>query len=689
MAISQLISSYESHLASLKEDIENFPLSISEVDIINDPNIKLPEAKTFDENDLTQLSLTQLNTKVQELDDNLFKLDKLWYINGYIQEINSMIESEDQVEMFKLEQIVNDLKKLSTSLEQLDETLIIKTSLIKEFDLLLEKFRLLLTEEFQNFLPNEFSFILKQVNDLEYFGLITIIEEYDKTFYDNMFLKMLFQDLKIKWDRIIDKVINYTNYIELTSSEKNAYNLVLRPSSGFGEQYFESLANFIQFLNIIKAPGVGNYFSSKISNDLTNRLAENINILIHNENSNQSDILIDELESLIRLAKESNWNILRNLNSTTKIQHKLNEIYLDWVTDKYIDRIRLLANGNFQDFTDDLQERIKLEPKLEPKNNNNVVKSSEDNWNEEWPDEEEEDGWEEEVKLDEEDDWGWKSDEDEENKNSKKEENPELKVKISKVPDEIIKIIQEYNDVSKNNNKNHHLVTAVKSIALGKYPNMTKSFLLLNDFEYLSEKLENPVFAEFATSIWNQTLFQITNNFKMILASIDLSHDQYYQSLDDYELDDENLNRLSSIYKLLTDLIESDLGYTNFTMFRSLIVNAIDLINYTLINRIILMDDISEFQSLKFTKLFDQLNNITVPFLYNIKCTKEDIASYNKQSNLVFLVNNHLKDIMERFYQGELFDFETNELINVLKSIFIKSELRDGYIKEIIETRNL
>ncbi|CQB90288.1 Retrograde transport protein Dsl1 C terminal [Chlamydia trachomatis] len=44
---------------------------------------------------------------------------------------------------------------------------------------------------------------------------------------------------------------------------------------------------------------------------------------------------------------------------------------------------------------------------------------------------------------------------------------------------------------------------------------------------------------------------------------------------------------------------------------------------------------------------------------------------------------------MERFYQGELFNLETQELVNMIKSIFIQSELRDNYIQEIIEFRNM
>ncbi|KAF6054947.1 Retrograde transport protein Dsl1 C terminal family protein [Candida parapsilosis] len=108
-----------------------------------------------------------------------------------------------------------------------------------------------------------------------------------------------------------------------------------------------------------------------------------------------------------------------------------------------------------------------------------------------------------------------------------------------------------------------------------------------------------------------------------------------------------------------------------------------------LIQLIFTIDDISENQCLLYSLLIDNLNNITIPILGEIGVSKSSIDSFNKANNVRFLLNNHLKDIIDRFYQGELFDLATGEMVNMIRSIFIQSEIRDNYINEIIEFRNM
>ena len=160
--------------------------------------------------------------------------------------------------------------------------------------------------------------------------------------------------------------------------------------------------------------------------------------------------------------------------------------------------------------------------------------------------------------------------------------------------------------------------------------------------------------------------------------------------MEDEILDDYNLNQLSLIYKWFQTFFESrQFRQTNFGKFEQLITELVDFANMWLIQLIFTIDDISENQCLLYSLLIDNLNNITIPILGEIGVSKSSIDSFNKANNVRFLLNNHLKDIIDRFYQGELFDLATGEMVNMIRSIFIQSEIRDNYINEIIEFRNM
>ncbi len=101
------------------------------------------------------------------------------------------------------------------------------------------------------------------------------------------------------------------------------------------------------------------------------------------------------------------------------------------------------------------------------------------------------------------------------------------------------------------------------------------------------------------------------------------------------------------------------------------------------------MEEITEYQSTKLTNIIKSIQHIINTNLVLVDESNTSVAAYNKLNNVLFLINNHLKDIMEMFYQGEFFDLTTDELISIIESVFIKSDLRDNYIDEILDIRNV
>lgn len=172
--------------------------------------------------------------------------------------------------------------------------------------------------------------------------------------------------------------------------------------------------------------------------------------------------------------------------------------------------------------------------------------------------------------------------------------------------------------------------------------------------------------------------------------SLNLENDSEVQR-DPDELDDYNLNQLSLIYKWFNILFEEkQLKSTNITKFTSLVIELIQFVNTWLIQMVLNLEDISEQQTYKINQIIENINNVTIPYLQLLGIQKDtSIESYNKLKNVQFLLNNHLKDIIERFYEGEFYDLETQELVQLIKAVFLQSEMRDNYINEIIEFRNM
>ncbi|EGW34107.1 uncharacterized protein SPAPADRAFT_59527 [Spathaspora passalidarum NRRL Y-27907] len=320
--------------------------------------------------------------------------------------------------------------------------------------------------------------------------------------------------------------------------------------------------------------------------------------------------------------------------------------------------------------------------------------TQEDDWNAKWDNSDQEE--EEEEAADWNDKWddNWDDESDKEEvltkkspkkivkaKEPPKEAIPQEKTVVEpqvkqKVPEKIlisqisIKVIDIFHDYQLDRK---YLVSTIKALSSVVYPPLTNSFLMINDLNYLQANLDLPL-QSFIQTNWNQVIVEFYSKIKTILATIDLSDEESETSVDLLDKWFKNLDK--------------QLYTTNPNKLKHLITDIVEFINNWLINSIIDLDDISEFQCTKLTQIIDSAHDITSSYIKQIGISTS-LASYNKLANVRFMINNHITAIIARFYQGDLYDLTTDEIIKLIKSVFIQSELREDTINEIIEFRNM
>lgn len=711
MSITDLLLQYETDFQAINNEFESMKYTAA-IDVINDENLKLP-SETTHKDDLNALNISQLNDKLNISDDALAQLSGLWIIRGLFQEIsislNPVDEPDYRCDKYELQSIVDNLVKLKRKLSQFDESLIILDGLNKSYQDLISNTGKQLQYNFHIYFPTNDSFVSNVLtNDIsmsyeEFMKISNLFETADTSFN----IKSLHRKLQLQWDKILDHLINQDKIIKLDHQDDQYVLKVLNKRAGF-QEYCESITEFMSFVNQFNIQSFKNFFLSKISNNLTNKVSENINNLINPTNED----LIQNLFRVVKLSKESHWNLSveKSLSSGADLNNKLNDLYLDWVVDKYINRLRDLFSNEFVQLTESLhdeyysleaaQKQVSKKAEDVKNNSNNLKDENKDEWNE-WDN----DGWDDEEipeidsqsdnRSQAENDWnedGWDDDawDDGESNSNKKKESKEVH-KVSQMPSILKNIVLEYKSESRKNDI-QPLISALESFSIISYPPLNESFLLYNDLQTLNNYFMNEQLAKFLDINLKQCIQSLSNEVILILVSINLKHDDFISdstNFDDFKLDNENESKLKLIDNWFNKMNKSKLKSTNNQNYKRIILDVISIILNWIINSIISMDEITEYQSTKLTTIIKSVQHIINTNLVLVDESNTTVAAYNKLNNVLFLINNHLKDIMEMFYQGEFFDLTTDELISIIESVFIKSDLRDNYIDEILDIRNV
>lgn len=531
------------------------------------------------------------------------------------------------------------------------------------------------------------------------------------------------------WDKfLLDPLVNKKNYLLLYSESENETVIELAdalPASQFlSKYYFDSVRNFTAFINLLENQSFKNYYLTKINNNIVNMISENIEQFMSNR-----ELLSQELVNTVQGALKTGWNmqISRSLGSVDQIDSSINRLHLDWVTSKYIDKVRNYFNSS--KFAKDLKDcqNIEIErqeaafqpPPLPPPpppaqsepqpSAQSVLEPEQDDevdWDQPWGSDEEQaagddDGWDRDWDDD------WDDDDDDAVKKSpiKPKQQAQLKpasipqtapstqvapppqatytdvVTTSSVIGAVKQIVSDF--VSETGQENlDELLFAVCEFALTSYRPLHELLLLYNDLQALGYD-ETITFAE---AQWKHAQIQLRGQISLFLSSIDFTNNG--GSSGSTEESVGITAAISNFNNSLTQLVESDMANTNKGLLKSTIVGLCNYANTWVLDGILSSTELTEFQCEKFTLVLESLGEVEANVLRRLGSESNRLATYNKTKQAILLLNNHLNDIMEHFYQGDFFDFSTEELIQVLKSVFIASDLRENCIQEIFEVRS-
>ncbi|EDK37505.2 hypothetical protein PGUG_01603 [Meyerozyma guilliermondii ATCC 6260] len=689
-AISALLDKNRGQLNAVESDISALVDSISISEISRDPNLKykIDDNESIEQAELMSETIAQLSNKSTEIDTGLHQLDDLWVIKSLLQEIkvglNPLGEDNYACDKDDLESVVANLSKLDKKVSKLDKSLVIRSLVSQE--VLERKVEVVnqMSNTFETFFPHQCEF--HSNTDESHYSLsefLSIPERFPDLNLDAIF-KSFIRKLQVYWDtEVLDKLCDNSFTSELQRTDDSVKLVLHKNTKGFSASYFISMENFIRFVDLVDNQNLRNVFSSKISHSLMQVISSNIGALMQSQNNSATN----ELVNLVNVARETGWSLSigSTFNSSQNLHEKLGNLYLEWIEDKYIDQIMQFFKDHFKEATDQISEA-----KVPNTKKQKVVNGEQgsDDWDEDWN----EDGWDEEVQ----DDWNWGDEETPQQppksprKHNLTQQDTSMMI-VSDVPSRLQSIIEEFKTESKNENFNI-LAIAIQSSSLVYYPPLEQTFLLYNDLKQMGNLFGSFELTKFADTLWSQSKLKFTNQLVELVLAVDLQHDDFVAAstdLNKFELDEDNWTQLSKINNWFKSLFSTDLPTTNKPMFHDFIIDMINLINSWLANSIIRMDEITEYQSIKITTIVEMMQNVTLPNVQQVGDTKEGVDSFHKLDNVVFLINNHLKEIKERFYDGEFFDLQTHELTSLIKSVFVQSEPRDSLITEISEFRDM
>lgn len=221
------------------------------------------------------------------------------------------------------------------------------------------------------------------------------------------------------------------------------------------------------------------------------------------------------------------------------------------------------------------------------------------------------------------------------------------------------------------------LLDAIMALALISYPPLTELFLLLNDLS----GLESAYIIRRVGDEWLHTKQSLFNQVSTIVVEC--------IAFDDLTGEEEIGKNLEKVTHALNQFFDSNLLQTNQSELKEFMVQLLNLINTVAIEQVFKNAEISESQSDNYTKFLQGLQYLENEALSKVGESVNKLVSWPKVEQTIILLTHHLKEIMKYFYESKLYACSTEELITMIKSVFISSELRDQCIEEILEIRNV
>lgn len=667
--------------------------------IIDPENLKaqLAGSKTINFSDLSKLQ-----QRDHEIVQELQQLRELWVVSTLFKEI------EVNLELYEFENVFYSLKNFIKKIksESFSSNLIIVGKLQDEHDRYFQLAIEQIKESWSKLIVVDDDSVTFNA-EVEINGNTVLFETVaDVIKANNLQTKIPNSNITQLIDQFLLSALVDSKSLDLVDNQIRIVNS--KPTIQEQIKSVSNLANFISF--IPDDQQIINYISSRLFEWLKEVTTINID-QVYSDKALQDDFL--ELSSLLT-SKNFKRNDLQNW-----IKNELNEIaienYLDLHFDQIRDLIRSVDKSVFQNLitkeykeaTPKHPEPVKKAPVPDPPVQDEAG-DEDDSWG--WNDDDDDDAEIEESTEDkpekEQDDWDWNDDEEEEeqpkpkkklvSKLAKKQKSNEnsrdttpipvttakQNYQVTKIPDEVHKIInsylstqsklpEQYNDL--HYSKLNYLVTGFYILISQEFKKASKTALLLyNDLTYLAQLTNIPRLFE----IKEQYLANYTRSFQ---ADIDEHYDKL-RGLDPSISSSETYEIIDNIQLIFTMFFKK-IGSLLPIKYNELSISLIESFYAKIISSVFDKYDIGEVES-------EYLNIILHKFIQlKFPIEHSQIKNHSKLSHIAFIVNSHLKDIMESFYNAEFYDLSTEELIALIDKLFADSDLKRRSIEDIREIR--
>lgn len=655
----------------------------SKISVLND-QLRLPNDVQSLEEELTRLQgspietvdLTSLTLKDNQLSIQIDLCNRLWVLKGFIDQIVS------DLEMNEFESIFYNLHRLDSKLQEFDRNytnslIIDKIGLqMIEFEKTLDaNIDTLINEKFWNFSDDSilfyYSYAINEYTDLTYLELNEILtSNYDAhtTPYNKRLVSKLNLNGKIDSD-LVQPLINGKFDLDLELNDHFAKLTKIEKSNSIFN-YLNSLINCVKFIDTIPNNTLlQKYVVKPILSSLEKKLLEdNIELLI-------SDSRLKELSLELSTLLETNQWFQKGENT---LKNWVNDSINYWIDKKFKDSLLVL-----QKFKQDLYRDSAKFDKLQE-----VVK---EDWS--WNDDDEQETKLEVKETDDAWDDAWGDDEDLFSDEEKEKESTKISDIPQKCYDTIISPFLKLSSEIKEFNIEGLLILRLKDLLTDifivlsdLYEISHRSILFYNDFEHLLELVKQSEIAQSLKTQLDVYLESIGDTYQFQFMKIWNSSIKDFQNLEDEDnLQDQEifLVEFENYMNDLNGFIKNNYD-TNSKLTNSVIVSDVSFLLEFMTRKVFQMQVISE-------TLSNQISNFQKDVIKLVKKIRKvdvtKLAEYNKFVKVSKILTSNLKTIETDFSDGVFFDFETSELIDLIKLLFIDSEYRAELIEYITDIR--
>ncbi|CCH42611.1 hypothetical protein BN7_2155 [Wickerhamomyces ciferrii] len=710
-------SDIDAQLESLNEKIHQ----LVDPEVLNS---QLNGSKTLDFN-----TISKLQQRDYEITQELQQLREFWIVSTLLK------ETEVNLDLFEFENVLYSLKNFEKKIksDSFDTKLIILEKLQAEHDRLYN-----LTIE--NIGTSWSKLIEVQESSVTFNAEVDI--NGNTVLYESVSDVIKSNDLQLKVPNsniihLVDQKL-LTPLTKGSSLELTDNKIIINPIAENIEDQIKSISNLANFISFIpEDQQITNYISPRLFEWLKEVITNNIDLIYSNKQLQQEFLKLGQFLS----ERSFKRNDLQNW-----INNELNEIAVEKYVDQHIEKIRELVRNLDKSVLQNLVVREltasphELEQKPNITHQDPVKKSAPEPKITEDINDDEEDGWgwdDEEIEFDEplkestdlkaetetetkdddfNDDWDWNDDEETEEVQEKLKPKPKPKSKLvsklskknqihsnessrqstpgpstpgpvstyktTTLPDKLHAIIESYLSTKSKLPSQYHdlhfsklnyLITAYYILVPQEFQNNSSLKLLLyNDLEYLSQLNKIPRLFE----LKEQYLY---NFIKTLKNDID-EHFAHLNGLDPGISASKTYKIIDDIQLVITMGLRS-LDILPIIKSTEIIIKLANDLYQKVISSVYDKGDIGEDES-------EYLNVIIQKFLtlkFNVDYSK--IPNHSKLGHVGFIVNSHLKDILDSFYDAEFFDLSTLELIALIDKLFADSDLKRKTIDEIRAVR--